>query len=240
MCCARCASSGYDVAHRVDDRLHDVTSVGSRAAEQPRVAHRATQDAAQHVAASFVRREHAVGEQERDRARVIGEHAERRRIDRVRHDVDRPSRCARPCAARRSRGPSTSMPTVFSTAAISGANTSVWIVVRHALHDRRDALEPRARVDRRLGQRNERAVRLPVELHEHEIPDLEEPARLRALDERVVRELLAIELGPLARRARRESASRVAMCARSTKISEHGPHGPVSAICQKLSLSPSP
>ncbi len=28
--------------------------------------------------------------------------------------------------------------------------------------------------------------------------------------------------------------------ARSTKISEHGPHGPVSAICQKLSLSPRP
>src|SRR5829696_7704675 len=46
---------------------------------------------------------------------------------------------------------------------------------RYALRDRRDALEASARVDRRLWQRNQRTVGLLVVLHEHEIPELEEP-----------------------------------------------------------------
>ena len=78
------------------------------------------------------------------------------------------------------------------------------IVARDTLHRCRDALEPRPRVDRRLGQWNERAVRLPIELHEHEVPDLEEPPRLRAFDERFRRELLPPGLGPFARRVSRE------------------------------------
>ena len=52
-------------------------------AETHAVAHRAAQDAAQHVAAPLVAGDHAVGEQERDRAQVVGDHAQR--------DVRRPA-----------------------------------------------------------------------------------------------------------------------------------------------------
>ena len=39
--------------------------------------HRSPQDAAQHVAATFVRRQHAVGDEERRRARMLGDDADR-------------------------------------------------------------------------------------------------------------------------------------------------------------------
>ncbi len=79
------------------------------------------------------------------------------------------------------------------------------IVVRLLLHHGRDALEPRARVHARLRQRLEHPVRLPIVLHEHQVPDLEEAARLCALDERVLREFRALHIGPFARRALRET-----------------------------------
>ena len=44
------------------------------AAEQLGVAHGAAHDPAQHIAAALVRRQHAVGDQERGRAQVIGDH----------------------------------------------------------------------------------------------------------------------------------------------------------------------
>ena len=68
------------------------------AAELLAVAHRAPHDLAQHVAAPLVRRHHAVGDEERRRAHVIGDDAHR--------DVGRLHRAARsvvPGAARRSR-----------------------------------------------------------------------------------------------------------------------------------------
>ena len=179
---------GVHVAHRVDHRLHhEVQGRRPRAAEQVRVAHRATQDAPQHVAAALVRREHAVREQERDRARVVGDDAVRRRIVAA-DDVVR-----RAAAIRRADDLLDRRDQRREQVAVE--------VVRDALQDRGDALESRARVDRRLRERHERAVRLPVELHEDEVPDLEEPPRLGALDERVGRELAAIQLRPLARRA---------------------------------------
>src|SRR6185312_15881366 len=64
-----------------------------------------------------------------------------------------------------------------------------------------DALEAGPRVDRRFRQRNERAVRLPIILHEYEIPELDETVAVRALDERVEREVLTVELRPFAGRA---------------------------------------
>ena len=42
------------------------------------MAHRAAHDPAQHIAAAFVRRQHAVGDQERRRAQMVGDHALRR------------------------------------------------------------------------------------------------------------------------------------------------------------------
>src|SRR6266566_6535986 len=71
-------------------------------------------------------------------------------------------------------------------------------IVRFALHDRGDALEPRARINRGLRKRHQRSIGLSIELHEDEIPELEEPSRLCSLDERILGELLAHDLGPLA------------------------------------------
>jgi len=47
------------------------------------------------------------------------------------------------------------------------------VVVRDALQHRRNALEARAGIHGRLRQRRELAVRRAIELHEHEIPDLD-------------------------------------------------------------------
>ncbi len=44
------------------------------AAEEPRVAHGASQNAAQHVATSVVGGKHAIGKEERDRTRMVGEY----------------------------------------------------------------------------------------------------------------------------------------------------------------------
>src|SRR5439155_15270108 len=65
------------------------------------------------------------------------------------------------------------------------------------LHESGNAIETSSGVDRRLRQGNELPVRLLIELHEYQIPELEESARLGALDERILREFLAIDLGPL-------------------------------------------
>ncbi len=48
------------------------------------------------------------------------------------------------------------------------------VIVVDALQHRGDALEPHAGVDRRPRQRDALAARLLLELHEHEIPDLDE------------------------------------------------------------------
>ena len=63
----------HDVDGRVDQRGRDELL----GAEQERVTHRAPDDAAQHVAALLVRRHDAVGDEERHRATVLGEDAQR-------------------------------------------------------------------------------------------------------------------------------------------------------------------
>jgi hypothetical protein len=179
------------VAHRVDHALDHAVERGLRgAAQQVGVAHGAAEDAPQHVAAPLVGREHAVGQQERHGARVVGEHAVARRVVAADHRV--------------ARAP-----------AVRGAHRRLDLrderrehvgveVVGHALQHGRDALEPRPGVHARLGQRHERAVGLPVVLHEHEVPDLEEAPGLRALDERLRRELRAAQ-APSTRRSRRRA-----------------------------------
>ena len=49
------------------------------------------------------------------------------------------------------------------------------VIVVHALQNGRDALEPHARIDRGARQVDPLAARQRLELHEHEIPDLDEP-----------------------------------------------------------------
>ena len=48
-----------------------------------------------------------------------------------------------------------------------------FVIAVHALHHGRDTLETHARIHGRLRQRRQRAVGRAVELHEHEVPDLD-------------------------------------------------------------------
>src|SRR5882762_5007100 len=67
-------------------------------------------------------------------------------------------------------------------------------IVRFPLHDRGDALEAGSGINRRLRKRNQLTIGLTVELHEDEVPELEEPPSFGSFDERILRELLAIDL----------------------------------------------
>src|SRR4029079_8261842 len=117
-------------------------------------------DLAQHVATPFVARHHAVADEEGHRAQVIRHHAQR--------DV-----ALRARAVGRTRAPGHGLDDRLE---------EIGVVVRApALHDGRDALEAHARVDTGRGQRRQLAGRVPVVLHEHEVPDLE-PAVALALD----------------------------------------------------------
>ena len=90
------------------------------------------------------------------------------------------------------------------------------LVVRmHALQHRGDALQPHAGVDRGLGQRMHLAVLVAVELHEDQVPDLD----------------VAVAVG--VRACRRSAGDR-----RPVIVEHLGARaaGPVSPICQKLSL----
>ena len=136
---------------------------------------RPAQDPPQHVSALLVRREDAVGEQERDGPGVIREDAE-----------------------------SDAVLPVFGRARVldpepllrrfDDREEEVRVVVRsHALQQRRDALESRARVDRGRGERRVRAVGRAVELHEDEIPELDDRVRLaRRLELRVGDAVVAV------------------------------------------------
>src|SRR6266511_793724 len=183
---------GIDVAHQLRYRSREVHDRRLAATEQPGVADRAAQDAAQHVAAALVRRIHAVRQQERHRPGVVGE-------DPVGGTalpaiVLLPDHLDRPRDDRREE---------------------IGVEVRpDALHHRGDAFQPGPRVHRGGGERGAGPVRLQVVLHEHQIPDLEQLSRLAQLGELIETEFpLALsrlpfpanideDLGARSRRAR--------------------------------------
>ena len=147
------AQLGVRLAHL--RRQHGHQPVEERLAhpEVLAVRHRAAHDAPQGVAAELVRRHHAVGDEEGRGAGVIGDHPHR--------DVGRLHRAA---VARPGEPPD----------GVEQRGEQVGVVVRqHPLQHRRDPFEPHAGVDRRRGQRDERPVRLPLELHEHVVPDFD-------------------------------------------------------------------
>ena len=128
-------------------RHHPVEKRGTRA-QLVAVAYRAADDAAQHIAASLVARDHAVGDQKGTGAYMIGQHLERvvgeivgfrfarRRADKILKQID--------------------------------------VVVRmHMLQHRREALQTHTGIDGRLGQRMHHAALVAVELHEHVVPYLD-------------------------------------------------------------------
>ena len=154
--------------HAVRHDAHEVVQERVAPAEQPVVPDGPAQDPAQHVAPLLVRGEDAVGEQEGHGPRVIRQHAEG---DAVLPVFGRPRVLEPEPLLRR----------------FDDREEEVRVVVRsHALKQRRDPLESGARVDRGRGERRVRAVRRAVELHEHEVPELDDLVRLaRRLELRV-------------------------------------------------------
>ena len=142
------------LAHDVDDHRGRLGHERLAPAEQAAVADRAPEELAQDVAAALVRGQHVVGDQERDRARVVGDDlvAEALALEGVRVVAQE---LAHPGVDRREQ---------------------VGVVVgRDLLEDAGQALQAEAGIDARERQRHP-PVGLLVELHEHEVPDLE-PAR---------------------------------------------------------------
>ncbi len=121
-------------------------------AEQVGVAHGAAHDPAQHVAAPLVRGHNAVGQQEGGGAQMVGNHAQvhvavavRVGIGHMRRSLDQ-----RP-------------------------HQVGVVVVMLALQQRADPLQPHAGVDRLHVEGAHRAILELLILHEHEVPDLDEP-----------------------------------------------------------------
>ena len=119
----------------------------------------ASQHATQHVAASLVAGQHAILDQKRGSARVLGDHAQRARL------------VGRAVGVVRAPG-----------GILGGREDAAQLVclVRRlrALQHPRHTLEAGAGVDVLRGQWFHRAVGVQVERHEHEVPDLEEVRRV--------------------------------------------------------------
>ncbi len=143
---------GIGRAHLVDQRRHQPVHQRLRDAEKLGMPHGAAHDAAQHVAAAVLRGQHAVGDQEGGGAQVVGDDAVARLVRALRRH------------ARRVDGGGDQVP----------HRVGLVVVVR-ALQHRRDALEPHAGVDRGPRQLDAPAGLELLELHEDEVPDLDEP-----------------------------------------------------------------
>ena len=113
--------------------------------------HGAAHDPAQHVAAALVGGEHAVGDQERRGAQVIGNHTVRDRV-----------RAFRLGAGGLGGGMDQRLQEIDP------------VVVVRALHDGGNALQAHAGIDRRLRQVDALVRRDLLVLHEDEVPDLDE------------------------------------------------------------------
>ena len=142
---------GIGLAHLARERGHQLPHQRFFGAEQFGMAHGAPHDAAEHIAAAFVRGQHAVGDQEGRRAQVIGDHPVRGLV--------------RPMGADPGQ--------LRDVLDQIGEQVDGVIVVR-ALQHRGDAFEPHAGVDRGPRQVDALAALELLVLHEDEIPDLDE------------------------------------------------------------------
>ena len=142
------AQFGIRRAHFLVEHRHQRMEERLALAEHEAVADRAADDPAQHVTAPLVRRQHAIGDQERARADVIRDDAQRARLRVLR---------ARELRRRKDQV----------------AEQVDVVVAVHTLHHRCDTLEAHARIHRGLRQRDHLAVGRAVVLHEDEIPDLD-------------------------------------------------------------------
>ena len=158
------------LAHGRDDRVDNLHQGGLAAPQQPGVPHPPPQDPPQHVAPPLVGRIDPVAEQEGHGAAVVGEHPVAHPLRRLRvvwppHDLGSPLQ-KRP-------------------------KEIDMVVGVHTLQHRSQALQPRPGVDGGRRKRVLHTILVPVELHEYEVPQLEELAPLPLLLELVDRQIHA-------------------------------------------------
>src|SRR5688572_29050071 len=144
------------LAHLLDQRGYQFPHQRLDAADLVRVAHGAAHDPAQHIAAPFVRREDAIRDQERTGAQVVGDHA---------------MRCLAWAVGIGLR--------LLGRRLDQRAHQVDVVVVMLALQHRRQALQAHASVDRRARQADALFLGDLLELHEHQVPDLDEAVAVR-------------------------------------------------------------
>ncbi len=153
--CLGTAQFRIGAAHLAQQHRHQPPHQRFVHAHHVRVAHASPHDPAQHIASALVRWQHAVGNQEGRAAQMVGNHTV---VDSV--------RSVRVGAAGLGAGQDQRT-----------ENIDVVVVVL-ALHDGGEALQPQTGVDRRARQRCAGAGRAFLELHEHQVPELDEPVAI--------------------------------------------------------------
>ena len=147
----RCNELGVGIAHLAHQCRHETIHQRFLGAEQMRVPHGTPHDAAQHVTATLVERQHAVRDQETRRSQMVGDDAMARLVLTRSRNAGRIDRSRNQCLE------------------------EVGVVVgRDALQQARDALEPHAGVDRRFGERDPVTGAALLILHEDEVVEFEE------------------------------------------------------------------
>ena len=139
-------------AHLLHQSWHQLEHDRILRAQHMRVAHGAAHDAAQNIAAPLVRRHHPIGNQERGRAQMVGDHPV---VDFAR-------------TIRIGRGG-------MGGSLDQRAHQVGVVVVVLALEKRTDPLQPHAGVDALHLQGDHAAVGELLVLHEDVVPDLDEP-----------------------------------------------------------------
>ena len=139
---------GIGVAHQSRQLRHQLVEERLHLAQLIAVPDCAPNDTSQDVTTAFVARNHTVDDQERAGTDMVGNDAQRRRSE------------------------------VLGVGARSGGANEVpkkidVVVAVDVLQDGRQTFEPHAGVDARFGQRRQRALVVAIELHEHQVPDLD-------------------------------------------------------------------
>ncbi len=145
---------GIGIVHGLHDRDSHLAEKRFIQAEKPAVSQGAPDDPPQHVTPSFIAGQGAVTYKERGRAAVIGD------------DFDGDVLF---------RGGPVPVAGEFRDLVPHGGEKIGIVVGRHLLENGGDPFEPHSGIDARLGQRHQRAVIEPVELHENEVPKFEIP-----------------------------------------------------------------
>ena len=207
---ARARQLGVRLAHLLDDDAREPGQERRLEPDPPGLQHGAPDHPAHHVAAALVRGRDAVGGEEGHPAPVVGED---------------PVRLRRPLALAVGDARLAGDPAHDLLVAV-GVEDRVDL-----LQDPRGALEPEAGVDVLLRQRRQRAVGVQLELHEDEVPELEEAVALAA--RRALRPAAADLLAPVEEHLRVRPA-RPRAADRPEVVRAREPHDPLGRHAHRL------